>query len=377
MAIKSNLVGISYSDFTRIGARSNPFGKCIIFGSALIGTDRVPTIVSSIEDFTTKFGATSPSYKHIKSFFLDLTNNGIECNFYKVNVGATAAIVTDYTLALSSIDPLKDAGGILIAPEAYELFPIANRKTIFDAMETFCNFDTGSLWIHIVDVNPSNVGFTEADVASEKTTNYNSSMSGFCYFGNGQRDELGVPVFILGSPSIAAFMLSLWSGSAFFRVPSDYSKPLKAYTRLTNNFRSVDTMIGAGVNPIVQEDSSIYPYSAVSASLKKAFKHINSVICYKLTAYYLAQALRAFVNASISSDDDLPSKVKSTLETELYTCYRNRRLLTGVDTSDAYQVSLETTIVDVNDSLISVLVSVKPTYTNMRIVMKITNLLGV
>lgn len=376
MAIQSNLVGISYTDFTRIGARSNPFGKCIMLGSALLGTDKTPILVSSIEDFANKFGVTSPSYKHVKSFFLDLTNTGIEFNFYKVNTAAIAATVADYTAAILSIDPIKDAGGIIIATEAYENFPIANRKTIFDALETFCNFNLGSLWIHLVDINPTGAGFTESDVASEKTTNYNSAMSGFAYFGIGERDELNVPVTILPSPSMAAYMLSLWSGANFFRIPSDYARPLKAYTRLKQNFRSVDTMITAGVNPIVLEDSFIYPFSAVSASLKKAFKHINSVVCYKLTAYYLSQSLRSFVNASISSDEDLPSKVKSTLETELFTCYRNRRLLTGITTDDAYNVTLETQTVDVNDSIISVLVAVKPTYTNMRVQLKITNLLG-
>jgi hypothetical protein len=375
MVIRSNIIGIQVTDFTRSGTRSNPYGKCLMLGSANTGTDRTLSTIASLDDFISKFGADSPSRNHVETFFLELTNTGIELQFYKVNVGSTTPVITDFTLALNTIDPLSSAGGIVISPEVYSNFPIASRKSYFDAAETFCDFNRGSLWVHIVDINPTGTTYTESDVASEKTTNYTSAMSGFVYYGIGQRTINEVLTNLVSSPAIAAYMLSLWSGSNFYLLPSDYSKGLKSFFSLFRNFKSVDTMIQAGVNPLVMEDSVIYPFSAVSGATRKAYKHINTVVCFKLAAFYLMQSVRPFVNAPISGDDDLPSKVKATLENECYVCYLNRRLLTGNTTDEAYTVTVNTQTVDVNDSKIVVLVELNPTYANQRVELQIINLL--
>jgi hypothetical protein len=372
MGQTSAIIGVSIFDITRSGTRQTPFGRCLMFGSGTVGAVGMYTI-TSLADFDTKIGAASASRKHVKTFFDNLGNPGIELLFYKVQNVATAAVIADYTTAVDAVNPLAYNGGVVIAPEVYESLVIAQRKTFWDKLESFCDFLKGSIWVHFCDINPTPANPSESDLISEKNGNYTSTMSGFCFYGKGFRQETG-EVAISASPAMAAVWLTNSSLRGLYRTPAKL--PLTGYSRLVSNFINYDTIIKAGINPIILDDGIFQSFSAVGANNKPGFYHFVSVVCYKAVAFFCANAMKAFVNAEVAGEDNILSIAQAVLQTELQNCWQIRKLLTGQTNDEAYKVTTTvvpgTTVVE-NDLIFEV--ELKPSYSNQGVVLRFINVL--
>jgi hypothetical protein len=283
-----------------------------------------------------------------------------------------AAVATDYINFLDTINPLSYSGGILIAPEVYETQTIANRKLYWDKAEAFCDFAKGSIWIHLVDINPAPATPTTADVISEKNTNYNSALSGFNYYGIGTdaNDAVALP-----SATVAAGLLSLWTGNAFYRVFASANRAINGYKTLKSNFASYDTIVRAGINPIVFDDGIYYAFSAVSGTTKKAFYHLNSVVCYKVVAYLCASALKGFSSLEIAGEENFESLALATLQQELQVCWSQRRLLAGTSSDIAFQVSIQSISSSIVESVLTFNVDLRPSYVNQSVTLRFSNIL--
>jgi hypothetical protein len=139
--------------------------RCYLIGSGSAGATRIPTRVTSYDNFLATFDATpgTPTIPLVTrdavKLFFDTTGSIGELYFIRVGSPGTPVVapaiptIAQYVDSLNAFSP-DDAHGFIVSPEAYALLKTAADRIAFQvAVEALVsNFDYQ--WIHIIDSAP-------------------------------------------------------------------------------------------------------------------------------------------------------------------------------------------------------------------------------
>lgn len=380
--------GVDIIDQTQLTSIVSPYGVGLILGSANQGTIQQLYKVNSYVDFQTHFGTDSPSDKYIKSFFDNRRNQNIALYFYRVNPDTVTPgtpedpIATDYVDALTTdIDVGFNPGGIVIAPEAFETYDQAERKTISDAMASFCNYDTRkSYWVGLPDLP---VTVTDINTAvAEKTATLTATKGQLFTYTPHYRNLDSTPKTLLPSAAMMAIILSLWASGQYYQVPAGSDYTILDFKEPGYAIKQTQWSVAhqGNINLIRLFTNIGYaPDDAITLSPSKEYYHINSVVCFRIVIYMLQLELQPYVHKALSGDTELLSQAVAAcirvLQTALDSGYLVKRQ--GRPTTDAYTVDLDVqNLPDPGNSVAVIQVAVRPAYALQKIVVYIRNTLG-
>lgn len=387
LSVSVDFPGVEVIDLTSPTDIVSPYGVGIILGSAKKGVTTLK-LVSSVEDFITEFGDDSPSLKYIQAFFSNLLNSSIRLYFFRVNSGtggtATVATPTMYITAIGTLDPQFNPGGLIAAPEAFETFSavanVADRKNIANAMKTFCDFDSGSMWLAIGDIHPLITNITDA-VAEAKATFVASRGEIFVYapFYKLADDT----TILLPSAARMAITLSLWASGAYYTVPAGKKYPIKDAASLGYVVPKNQRTIAHTGNVNLIRYFENYGYAAddsITVSTNKEYYQINSVVCYRIVAYLIEQAVEEFIHEPIAGNADLLLRVESAVNRTCFDAWNSKYLvgnISGEDAQRAFKVTADVnSLPDPSNAVLEVMTEVRPAYSLQKVVIYIRNILG-
>ena len=366
-------------DTTKATVAATPYGVCIILVTGTTSTnDKILTKVSSAEDFNTKFGSGSPSSKYAKAFFENVSASNVSLYAYKVQVGSTAAVVADFTTALTAIPVTFNPGGIIILPEFFETFTnSADIIALSTALNTFCNQDD-SYWVSFVDLPLTVTSMTEAVTDRGEFTSAKGCLMVYqpWYFG-----DSGSTLKLLPSAARAASTLSLWSSGRFESVPAglDEINQIKGCFALGYAVTKADLQLAHanGINVIKYFPQYGYvAYDSITLSESTEYYQINSVVCLRIVLYLIEQELIPFVNSPIAGNIEDLARIEAALNRVLNAAWQSGYLV-GQNQADAYSVVSElATLPPPNNAMLTFECAIRPSYALQKIKVYVRNKLG-
>lgn len=374
--------GIEIVDNSDVNQVLTPYGVCIILGSANDGTPKVLTQVVSKEDFVTKFGALSDSEKYVESFFTNLTNSSVRLYFYRVNSDDTAppnnalpATVINYNQAVKDITHEFNPGGIIISPEFFEEFTTpADRTSHGEALDKFCDTDAGSYWISFVDLPLTVTDSASAVTAANHITSIRGNLATYQPWLKKTLTESLLP-----SAAMAAKCLSLWATGAYYAVPAGLDVSIKGSIGQGYPLTPTDlqTFHNEGINAIRSfPNYGLLPYDSLTLSQSENYIQINSVVCFKIVAFLLENALLPYIHAPIAGNMDTAIEIEATLNRVLNDCWVSG-YLSGNTQTEAFDVQVQNQVqLTPGNSLLVYLVAIRPAFALQKIRILLDNRLG-
>lgn len=376
--------GIEVVDSTTPVDIVRPYGVGIILGSASEGTIQTLFPINSVEDFEDEFGTTSPSEKYIISYFANLENTNVRLYFYRVNgeTGGVAdsPVIADYTDALEAIDPNFNPGGIIIAPEGFETLSDPNRKILSDALRDFCDYDTNhSYWFGIVDIKPT--ATTINDAVSDKNATF-TAVKGqlFTYYPHYYNST---DVLLLPSAAMMAITLSVWSNGSYYEVIAGKEYIISDCSRLGAIIKVNERPISHAnnINLIRYFNAIGYaPDNSITLSTARQYYYINTVVCFRIVIYMLEVGMEPYIHHPIAGTSNIILAAIGTANRILQAALDSDYLVRqeGRPISDAYTVTtVNQGLPEAGDSVLVVQCAVRPSYSNQKVLIYISNNLGV
>lgn len=373
--------GVQVVDQSQPITRSFPFGVCYMLGSATTGESLKLVAINDYDQFVTLFGNASDSDKYVKAFF-ENSNGRVDLMFYRVNEGSGVSSVLaehdDFMLAIDAIDSTLHPGGIIIAPEYFESnsYEETERLAFATALDSFCNTDEGSYWISFVDARPTAMS-AQAVVTDRKNNFISPSGNLFVYAPSYLNfdDDLMVP-----SAALAAISLSLWSEGQYNLTPAGSSFPIKGVKALSWNPNKTDLALfhKEGVNAIrhFNNIAAYVPYDSISVSGAMEFYQLNSVVCYKVVAFLLYEAVFPLVHTSLSGTAEALTNMEAVINKTLYDAW-NAGYLVGRNANEAFDVQTDIERLPApNQAIVNFICSVRPSYSVQKIVIYLRNTLA-
>lgn len=373
--------GVQVEDKSQPINRSFPFGVCYMLGSATKGTSKVLVKINDLAEFRNLFGTESDSDPYVNAFFQN-ANSQVDLMFYRVNEGegvsSEIAIYTDFIEAIQDLDPTLNPGGILIAPEFFinASFTDSNRLAFTTAVDKFCDTANDSYWIAFVDTKPTHTLATE--VVTDRKNNLISLKGNLftyapCYYDSD--DEILVP-----SAAMAAITLSLWSNGEYYLTPAGSKFPIQGIKSLVWNPSKSDLTLfhNEGVNAIryFNNISSYVPYDSISVSSSVEFFQLNSVVCYKVVAFLLYEAVFPLVHSSLFGTAEALTSIEAVINKALYDAWVSGYLV-GRNATEAFDVVPDIQrLPNPNSAIVNYQVSVRPSYSIQKIVIYLQNVLA-
>jgi hypothetical protein len=341
------------------------FNRCYLIGSSASGTAKIPTQVTSVDDFTTKFGA-SPSLNSVKLFFANISNGIL---FFTKSVGVTAA---DFIDAINtSFDPDQYEQGILICPQAFEnLATQSDRTSVAVAMENLCS-DDGFDWVCFVDSGPPATIDTPAKAQTE-ASNYTSARGHLSYFFPYVKDLAGNTV--PPSAGVAAVALRRYRIEGFAQPPAGTKYPLRGVTDVAVNVSKVQQAVvnPVGVNCIRKlPGHGVVVYGSRTRSSNPYYRFVNTRI---ILSVFNRTLMRTFDNGGVifSAVDGLGvlfTRIRETAESIAYRFWDGGGFF-GAQPRDAFFVRCDRTnnpATDLEAGIIRVDIFVAPVPTLERL----------
>ena len=277
-----------------------PLGRAYMLGTAVGGTVtalNAPTNISSLDDFRSKFGASSPSEPSVEQFF----SNDKYGNLFFVNSkdpGVAAGVnKANYIFACqNAFDQDEHKLGILIAPEAFNGLTLqADQTAVQSEMEKLVA-DENFNWSAILDCSP--VTNTNA-LATAQAALY-SSPEGHCSYSYPMiRDfkDRNLPP----SSAIAAMGLKKFRERGFNQPPAGSSYPLLGVkdTAVRVKTKDQNTLNPAAVNAIRYfPEEGFLNYGGRTLSKDKNYlfmntRHILNVLCATMRQAFRQQTFNA------------------------------------------------------------------------------------
>lgn len=373
--------GIKIIDQSVVTNRAFPFGVCYIIGSATTGISKKLTKITDKDQFVTLFGTLSESQKYIESFFLNLTGR-VDLYFYRVNAGSgvtnVPAVQTDYLTAITALDFNKEPGGIIICPEYWEneLFDEDDRAEIATAIDTFCTTDSGSYWISFVDTNSTLI--TANTVVTARKNDFVSPKGNLYVYAPSYTNT--ADVLMAPSAAMAAISLSLWSTGQYFLTPAGSQLGIKGIKSLSWNPTKTDLTLfhAEGVNAIryFSNTDSYVPYDSISVSDSVEYFQLNSVVCFKVVAFLLYEAVLPLVHSSLYGTAEALTRIEAVINKVLYDSWISGYLV-GRNANEAFDVQSNIqTLPAPNSAIVSFACSVRPSFSIQKILIYLQNVLA-
>lgn len=368
--------GVTVTDVSTPTSTVTPYGVCYMLIGGITGIDKTLTEIVSVDSFDTLFPTTHPSKKYVKAFFDNLTNTSVRLFVYKVNVTTTPAVKADYIAAFSAINPLANPGGLIIAPEAFEVFTTAaDRVEIVTAMDTFCSLTADSYWQGIADLKISltTIELAITDLANYASARGNISVYAPAYVNDSDQD-------MEPSAAMAAISLSIWANGAYYEAPAGHKYPIQGLKSLKyQTVRGKYSLAHAANINLIRYFNGIgyVPYDCMTLSTTPEFKQIPSVICFKIVAYMLASELQKLVFSSLKGTGDLVAVAEATINRILFSAWQSG-LLVGTTAEDAYDIAaLTPSLPDPLNATLAYSVGIRPAYSVIKYRIHLRNLLSV
>lgn len=275
----------------------NRYRNLIIFGTSSTDTTRrnLLTPIVSLSDFTTKFGATSPSLPHIRFIFAnDATQQN---NYFFVNcfdAGGSPTQTTHLQQGIPKLSTFLDLeASVLICPEAFTLALQADRTSIYTLLQNAC---VGRIE-HIHFFNTAIATATKAAAITERnlyTTNNGESSLYYEFYED--LNAAFVPV------ALHAAILVLLNGvqNNTYEPPSGINRPAQGIKGMRNNNVIIDVTDYNDFRSNNINIVALYPRGRYAIALSRTLStearwiNINTRIAVSLTQEKLKLRLLPF-----------------------------------------------------------------------------------
>lgn len=348
-----------------ISAEIASFNRCYLVGSSASGTAKVPTQVTSADDFTTKFG-TSPSLNSVKLFFNNLSNGIL---FFVKATGTTAA---DFVDAIgTSFDQDVHQQGILICPEAFaNLATQGDRTSVAVAMENLCASE-GFDWMAFVDSGPSATIDTTPEAQTESAL-YTTARGHLSYFFPYVKDLTGN--IVPPSAGVAAIALRRYRVEGFAQPPAGVKYPMRGVTDVAVVVKKSQQAVinPVGVNCIRNlPGQGVVVYGARTRSANPYYRFVNTRIILSVFNKTLFTAFEdgGVIFSAVDGQGALFTRIRETAEAICYRFWEGGAFF-GAQPQDAFLVKCDRTnnpSIDLEAGIVRVDVYVAPAPTLERL----------
>lgn len=309
------------------------FNRCYIVGSSATGTAKTPTQVTSVDDFTTKFGA-SPATNAVRLFFANLSNGIL---FFVKAAGTTAA---DFVDAIEdSFDPDVHEQGFLICPEAFQnLADQSDRTSVATAMRDLCEGE-GFDWVALVDSGPPATIDTTAEAATE-SANYTAARGHLAYFFPyvvDLADNLVPP-----SAAVAAIALRRYRVEGFAQPPAGVRYPVRGVKDVAVNIKKAEQAVvnPNGVNCLRNlPGQGVVVYGSRTRSSSTYYRFVNTRIILSVFNRTLLRTLEngGVIFSAVDGQGVLFTRIRESVEAIAYRFWDGGAFF-GAQPQDAFLV---------------------------------------
>lgn len=345
------------------------FNRCYLVGTSASGTAKTPTQVTSVDDFTTQFGA-SPSLNSVKLFFANL-NDGIL--FF---IKAEAVTAVEFVEAIQeSFDPDQHEQGILICPEAFQNLTLqTDRTSVAVAMHNLCVSD-GFDWISFVDSGPPATIDTPVEAQTESAL-YTAERGHLAYFFPYLIDILGNTV--APSAGVAAIALRRYRVEGFAQPPAGTRYPIRGVRDVAVNIKKAQQAVvnPGGVNCIRKlPGQGVVVYGSRTRSASPYYKFVNTRVILSVFNRTVLRALDTggVVFSAVDGQGVLFTRIRETVESICYQFFDGGAFF-GAQPQDAFAVRCDRSnnpAIDLENGIVRVDVWVAPVPTLERLLINV------
>lgn len=296
-------VYVNRREFGYVPQGAIQFGATHLVGSIAASSPTppdVPTQVIDLKDFITKFGATNPNAKYVKTFFREKRGGVLFFTGISPAVAANPPTVADWTATISDAFSPELPAGVVVAPEAFQTMTTqADRTSVATAIQGLVSRPDFE-WAGMIDSGPTLTINSAAAMRAERSL-YSSGRGDLSYWGPHieSLDGEDIPSAI----AVAAHYQRKIRDRGIGEPPGGTTYPLTSARdvmfRVTQAEQDVANPLG--VNCIRRfPNAGVVVWGARTMSVSPYYTFVNGVTVLKVAAKQIEAAYQSQVFQSIN-----------------------------------------------------------------------------